>query len=130
MRGRHLSSREKQIIHVNEKHSMLAEETSRTRFKTRFRVSGNKRCKRWALCFFCVSPSSFCFRALQSGHLRTTRNSFSFFLFLFLRRCIEEACYSMPYNNAIYDESLLSWRILIFVRRDLNFSPKRRNENV
>jgi len=69
---------EKRIIHVNEKHSMLADETSRTRFKTRFRVSGNERCKRCnalsPLSFFSLPSSFFCFQALQSDHLRSTRN--------------------------------------------------------
>lgn len=65
-------AREEQII--NEKHFMLADETSRTRFKTRFQVSGNERCNIQPSVVFFLSPSSFCFRALQSDHLWTTRN--------------------------------------------------------
>lgn len=117
-------AREEQIIHINEKHSMLADETSRTRFKTRFQVSGNERCNIQPSAVFFLSPSSFCFRALQSDHLWTTTNQ-AFSLFLSLRRCIEEACYShiIMQFTANRDEFRHS------CSRDLNFSPKRRNEN-
>lgn len=47
---------ERQIIRVNKKHSAPADETSRTRFKTRFQVSGNERCNAEPSPFFSLPP--------------------------------------------------------------------------
>lgn len=125
-------AREEQIIHVNEKQSMLADETSRTRFKTRFQVSGNERCYVQPSAVFFLSPSSsFCFRALQSGHLRTTRNqalsfSLSSSLYVGASKRRVTACHiimQFTANRCYRDEFRHS------CSRDLNFSSKRRNEN-
>jgi len=106
---------EKQIIHVNGKQSMLADKMNRTRFKTRFQVSGNERCN--------VEPSAFfpSFTVVFFLFLSTAIWPFTDYkepssLSLLTSVKIEEACYSVLYNNAIYDKPLLSWRISTFVQ--------------
>jgi len=91
---------------LNEKCSMLADKTCRTRFETRFQLSGNERCNVRPLAFF-LPLSSFYFRALQSGHLWTYKER--------VRIGTSKRRAHIAYNNAIYGEMLLSWRISAFV---------------